>query len=483
MDCLLGIDIGTAGTKSILFTTNGDYVDTDYIPYSITYPSEGLAEQNPEDWWLALVTTVKNILSRNNGANVLAMSLSTQGGCTLLLDESFRPICNAVSWLDSRAKETSGLMRTQIGEDELYRACGWPGINGMNFATILWFKEKMPAIYNRTQFFASTVDYLNYRLTGVFTIDYSNLAMTSFLDLKKRDWSDKALAIAGLSRSKVSRIIPSGKVLGTLNAQAANELGLPRDVSVVSGAHDQYCASIGAGAIENGDCVLSTGTAWVLTVTSDTMLFNDSRTIHPCIHVLENKYGLLTTVPSGGNSLNWFQHTFRPDADFETLNSAAESVYPGCDNLQFIPQKVSGNNSGLFANIDNSHSFNHFARSVFEGVALANRRHLDAFSKSGISVSKVIMIGGGAKSFVWPQIVADVSNVPVIIPDQREASCTGAAMLAGVGSGTYPSIETAVTRFIGGNKTICQPNERNVAVYAKKYREFSAILDNTVLHQ
>ena len=478
MECLLGIDIGTTGTKSILFTTGGEYVDSDYMPYSVSYPCEDHAEQNPEDWWNALVTTARNIISRNSNADIRSMSLSTQGGCLLLLDDNSRPVYDAVSWLDTRAKESSGNMLKHIREDELYRTCGWPGIKGLNFATILWFKEKRPDIYHRARYFASTIDYLNFRFTGVFAIDYTNLAMTSFLDLNNRDWSEKALTIAGLTHDNVPRIVPSGTVIGTLNADAADELGLSRDVVLVSGAHDQYCASIGAGAIENGDCVLSTGTAWVLTVTSDTMLFNDSRTIHPCIHVLENKYGLLTTVPSGGNSLNWFQHTFRPGADFETLSLAAENVSPGCNNLQYIPQKTSGNNSGLFANIDHSHSLDHFTRSIFEGVALANRRHLETFSQNGIPVGKIIMIGGGARSSLWPQIVADVSNIPVIIPDQTEAACTGAAMLAGVGCGVYPSIEAAATRFIGGNKTMYQPDEGNVAVYEKKYREFSAILDN-----
>ena len=206
MDYVIGIDIGTTGTKSALFNSNGNLLDSEYISYPVTYPFKNWAEQNPENWWNALASTVKHIASRNKEINnVKAISLSTQGGCLILLDENFCPICNSVSWLDHRSQEISELLKENISEDELYKTSGWSNTNCLNLPTIFWFKEKRPDIFKKVRYFASTIDYINYRLTGVFSIDYTNLAMTMFLDLHKRDWSDKALQIVNISfRPKLS---------------------------------------------------------------------------------------------------------------------------------------------------------------------------------------------------------------------------------------------------------------------------------------
>jgi len=475
MDCLLGIDIGTTGTKSALFTVNGDFVDSDYQSYPITYPGEDRAEQDPGDWWNALVCTVRVVVSRNEGLIVRAMSLSTQGGCLVLLDDNFRPVCNAVSWLDTRAKEVSDLILKEISEDELYKTCGWSSVNGMDFATTVWFKEKMPEIYNQARYFCSTIEYINYRLSGTFAIDYTNLALTGFLDLNTLSWSKKALSIAGITHSHVADIIPSGTGIGKLKPSIADELGLPEDVVLVSGAHDQYCANIGAGAVDIGDCVLSTGTAWVLNATADRMVFNESRTIHPCAHVLDSKYGLMTAVSSGGKSLKWFRNTFCPELNFESLSREAGKAEVGCGGLMFIPKNVFRNKKASFLNIDTMHTIGYFIRAVFEGVAFANNRHLEDFSQAGIPIQKIIMIGGGAGSSVWPQIVADISHIPLTVPEQKEAACAGAAMLAGAGCGIFPSVEEASGHFTG-NTNLIEPDEQNAVMYKALFEEFKNVL-------
>jgi len=472
LDCLLGIDIGTTGTKSALFASSGELVDIAYQSYPITYPGENRAEQDPEDWWRALVATVRSVVSKNSAGNsVRAMSLSTQGGCLVLLDEKFRPLCHTVSWLDKRAREITDILVRDISEEELYRTCGWPGVNGMSFASTVWFKEKMPELFAQACYFCSTIEYINYRLTGTFCIDYTNLAMTAFLDLDTMNWSDKTLSIAGINRSHVADIIPSGKGIGKLKQSAADELGLSADVLLVSGAHDQYCASIGAGNIAIGDCVLSTGTAWVLTATSDRMVFNERRTIHPCAHVLDNRYGLMTTVPSGGNSLTWFRDTFCPELSYETLSEKAGNAEPGCGGLMFVPRTGHGNRKSLFANIDTMHTISHFIRAVFEGVAYANNRHLEDFSQAGVPIDTILMTGGGAGSSVWPRIVADISRIPITVPDQKEAACAGAAMLAGAGCSMFASIEEASGRFTGHARYI-EPDDRTASVYEGMYERF-----------
>jgi len=479
MKSLLGIDIGTTAAKCALFGIDGHLIDVEYKGYSITYPREGWAEQNPEDWWNALVDTVKKVISRNKSkTNVTAMSLSTQGGCLVLLDDYFQPVYNAVSWLDHRARENIDYIQREISPDILYKNCGWGNLDCLSFPTVLWFKKNNPELFKKVRYCASTIDYLNHRLTGKFSIDCSNLAMTLFLDLFKKDWSDEVLGIAGLTRNNVPEIIESGNIIGAIKQDAAEEMGLSKDVLLISGAHDQYCSSIGAGAVHNGDCILSTGTAWVLTVTSDKLLFDNNQSIHPCIHLVENKYGLLMSVPSGGNSLNWFQTTFQPGLTYEELSREAEKSETGSKGLIFIPRDTSKSGNSAFLNIDPVHTSSCFTRAVFEGVALANRKHMEIFFENDIKISKLIMIGGGAGSSVWPQIVADVSNVPVAIPNQKETACAGAAILAGMGSKLFSSIEEAGELFTGENKII-KPVEKNAEIYNKMYGDFINYLEYT----
>lgn len=478
MDCLLGIDIGTTGTKSALFSVNGDLIDSDYRSYPVAYPRENHAEQDPENWWNSLVGTVNNLVERKrDGDRVTAMSLSTQGGCLVLLDENFRPLYPAVSWLDKRAAEVSHVIRPHVSEEELYRTGGWGNLDALTFPAVVWFREKRPELFARARYCASTIDYLNHRLSGRFSTDCSNLALTELLDLHARDLSDRILDIAGITRENVSDVVPSGTPLGRLRPDSARELGLPEDVVLVSGAHDQYCASIGAGAVNSGGCVLSAGTAWVLLVTSDMLVFDESMVIHPCVHVFDGKYGLLTSVPSGGNSLNWFQSTFRPGEDFESLGREAEKVGAGSDGLLFIPNNVSKSGRGAFLNIDTVHTPGHFTRSVFEGVAMANRIHLETFSARGIPVEKLIMIGGGARSALWPRIVADCANIPLVVPDQREAACAGAAMLAGVGSDRFRTIEEACGTFLAPNRTLINPRPEQAVLYDAAYEKFIEMVD------
>jgi len=480
MKYLLGIDVGTTGTKSALFDENGSLVDIEYKSYSIQYPEEGWVEQDADDWWNALVETVRAVVSRNAcGSEVVSVCLATQGGALILLDENFHPVYNAVSWLDTRAKETSEKLTQRISVKELYETCGWPIVGGLNFPNVFWFREKRLELLKKTCYFASTIDYINYLLTGKFCIDYTNLAIEMFLDLNTRDYSDKILQIAGIARSSVPEIVPSGNVIGRLTNNAAKTLGLPGSVVVVSGAHDQYCANIGAGAVNVGDCVLSAGTAWVLLATCEKLYFNeDSLTgqgitsaLFPGLHPLDGKYGLMTSVPFGGNSLKWFRDVLRPGTDYKQLNKDVFTVNSGSGGLLFIPIMSSHSGKGAFLGIDGIHTMKHFTRAVFEGVSFVNRRHFDMIQEAGVAMNNLIMIGGGAKSSVWPQIVADVCNVPVILPELRDSACAGAAILAGVGSGVFNSIEKASEK-ITGKKSLIKPVKQNVEIYKAQYEKF-----------
>lgn len=436
MEYVLGIDVGTTGTKSALFTLQGELIDIEYKSYPITYPKVGWAEQDPRDWWNALSDATRAVVKRNGVRKaVRSLSLSTQGGCLVLLDRDFSPVCSAVSWMDRRAGEISDQLERRISAGELYRTCGWPVLDGLGFPTLYWFRQKKPDVLKKARYVASTVDYLNRLLTGRFAIDYTNLALTGFLDLSTRGLSDKTMGIAGITADALPEVLPSGRMIGRLSAGAASELGLSEDAAVVSGAHDRYCESIGAGAVDPGDCVLGAGTSWVLLAASDSLLFHKPRisgrgfvrSIFPGLHPIEGRFGLMTVVPYGGNSLRWFRDVLRPEVSFQQLNEQASEVPAGSEGLLFIPISSSSSGKGSFLNIDGLHTVKHFTRAVYEGVAFVTKIHFDLFRRAGLGIGKLVMIGGGARSSLWPRIVADVCGVPVELPQRQEAACAGAA--------------------------------------------------------
>lgn len=477
MDCLLGIDIGTSGTKSALVGSDGKYLDSEYYPYSIISPQESRAEQDPEDWWTGIVQTVRTLNARKRKTDrIVALSLSTQGGTLLLLDENFSPLGNAVSWLDKRSRETSHELEKRISAEQLYRGCGWSVTDGLAFPLIFWFRQKNPAALKKARYCSSTIDFLNHRLAGRFTTDLSNLAMTQLLDLDKRSWSAQCLDIAGISENQLAEIVPSGNVIAPIDRKAARELGLDPSVLIVSGAHDQYCANIGAGARSPGDCVLSSGTAWVATVVWDKPVFNAERTIHPCPHLLDGCYGLMSSIPSGCNSLNWFQRTFRQDRSVEELGRIAWNAPPGCGGLMFVPPGFSRDRKGAFTGFDTTCSTEYFVRAIMEGVAFSTRQLLDSFRRNGVEISRIIMTGGGARSPLWPQIVADATEVPLLSHKQTEASCAGAAILAGVGCGIYDSIEAAPGSFTLEGQII-NPEENTAGVYRRQFERFRSLTE------
>lgn len=484
MDYVLGIDVGTTGTKSALFTGDGELVDIEYTSYPIAYPEEGWAEQDPQHWWEALAKTTRTVVERTGkGSAISSLSLSTQGGCLVLLDTNFTPVRPAVSWMDRRASAVSDQLVQRISVSELYHICGWPVLDSLNFPTIFWFRHKKPGILKKVKYFASTIDYLNHLLTGRFAIDYTNLALTGFLDLKVKNYAEKTMRIAGITSDNLPEIVPSGKVLGTLSTTAAGKLGLSEEVLVVSGAHDRYCESLGAGAIHPGDCVLGAGTSWVLLATSDSLLFHKPRStdrgfvrsMFPGPHPVEDKYGLMTVVPYGGNSLRWFRDVMRSASSFEQLNDDASGVDIGAEGLMFIPISSSTSGKGSFQGIDGIHTINHFTRAVFEGVAFVNRIHFDLFRQAGLRVGKLIMIGGGTKSTIWPQIVADVCNVPVELPRIQEAACAGAAVLAASGCGIFSSIGEGSATFKGESSRIL-PSQKHAEQYAERFETFLRFL-------
>jgi len=480
MDYVIGIDVGTTNTKSILLSGKGKIIDSKSVSYSLHYPAEGWVEQNPEDWWQAVVKTVRGLIAENTKCleSLRGISLSSQGATLVSLNEQYEPVYPGISWMDTRASEISCELEEEISIREIYELTGWPLLNGFCFPNIYWLRKYKPDIFAEVRYFGSTIDFINQKLTGRFAIDKTNLAMMLLIDLNTGDYSQRILDILGLTQDYFPEIIPSGLAIGPLGKKAADELGLPETVPVISGGHDQYCGNIGSGSIQTGDCTLSAGTAWVFNGVTDDLFYAPIGksgqgmvgSVCPGIHILPGRKGLMSVTPFGGNSLTWFRDVFQPGISFQELDGAAVTAEPG-SGLSFIPIMGSASGRGAFLNISGSHTLGDFIRSIYEGVAFINKKNFDVYGKAGVEIKKLIMIGGGVNSAVWPQITADVCGVPVQIPDVKEAPCLGAGIIAAVGCGIFSSYRTAAEKCIRIEKII-KPEMARIQYYGRRYNQF-----------
>lgn len=490
MRYLIGVDIGTTGTKTVVFDEEGREIASAYRGYEVRSERADYAEQDAEDWWRALVETVREATAAvPDKREIAALSLSTQGGSLVAVDENGIPTQRAISWLDCRVGEDElAALRAGKEEDYHYLHTGWPLGGRYNLAQIKWLQNHRPEIYRKSRMFLSTSDYLYYHLTGRAVTDYTSAGITNLEDLRGRCWDAAGMADLGIDTGRLGELLPSGAPIGSLTCQAARTLGLPETVLAVNGGMDQYCGALGAGAVQQGDLMLATGTSWVLLGTYPDLVFDRGSYFAPCPHILPERYGLMATVPTGGISMEWFRRVFRtpPQAGraaeegFADIDRAAAEKPPGADGVLFYPH-FSGStcptwsdaNRAAFLGINLSHDRGHFARAVMEGVVFQMREIIDAMRENGGKTNRIHMIGGASKSALWRGIVADVTGLPVLSSRSPNAACTGAAMVAAVGAGILPDYREASRRFCE-TAAVIHPDEAAHALYESCFADYQA---------
>jgi len=469
---LLGIDVGTTGAKVALFDEAGRFIDGAGQEYPLLHPAPDQVEQDPEDWWRATVAATHEVLGRHADAAgaVAGLSVSTQGGCTLLLDKESRPLGNAISWLDTRSKDFCAKWAKDPGDAFFFQRAGWSMKSCLSLTQLEWLRVNRPDDFVRAALMVGTLDYMNLRLTGRAASDSTNAAISQLMSLKTLDWSDELLAFPQMQRGKMPPIIPSGQPVGKLTVEAASELGVNRDAVVASGAHDQYCAALGAGVTEAGDCLLSCGTAWVTLAITSRLVHDPAMRVYPGPHVVPGKWGLLQSVPVAGVVLRWFREAFCEEMSYDEISRAAASVPAGAEGLLFVTAPVGGGGFH-FSGAQLNHSRGHFARAIMEGIVCRIRQCLENLAAIGAPTKRLVMIGGGAKSSVWPRIVTDLTGLRTDLPEVSEAACRGAAILGGIGAGVFRDFTDAERRFIIRSRTA--PTSVNArTVYEEHYRRF-----------
>ena len=477
---LIGTDIGTTGTKSMLFSENGELLAHAYAAYPLRTPALDRCEQDATDWWNALVSTIRSVVKEAHAEDrVAAISLSLQGGTLVPVDEKLRPLRPAIVWSDNRCFAEAESFAARFGADYLYEKTGWNLGAGLNAMQTAWLRENEPDVFRKTAMFLSVPDYISAKLTGRAACDISDAGINQFADIRDFSYDPAILDFAGIDERKLGEIVPSGAAIGKLTDEAKATLGLTGDVLLAAGAHDQYAALLGAGVLESGDVLIGTGTAWVVTALTDNENFSSG--FAQSVSAVPGKWGSLVSLSTGGVCLDWLRGNVSVGADAEKKIPYAvldaEAGKRAAGNVQFFPY-FSGASyphkdaraRAAFVGLDLSHDRYDMARAVMEGVAFQTVWTLSAFDKR-YGIRRLKMSGGATKSDVWTRIVANIASRSVSIPATPDLTCVGAAILAGVGCGAFATPAEGYAALAVQERTV-EPDKEGAKRYAALLPQF-----------
>jgi len=453
MSHLMGIDLGTSSVKVVLAGEGGHIDGLGSADYDIHQPQAGMAEQAPQEWWQSVVSAVRQALAgAEDSISVGAIGLDGQMHGTVLLDEDAQPLTPAVIWPDQRTERQVQEITELVGAKHLIEITGSPIAAGFQAATVRWFQQERPDIWERTRWVLLPKDYLRWRLTGEFASDPSDACSTLLLDARTRDWSADLLSILEIDPEKMPPVQPSISVSGQLLAGAAAELGFPPGIPVITGAGDTASSVLGAGVTQPDTLLLNISTGGQLVQPVFDLQLDYEGRFHNFCTALEPRahqagWYKMGGILAAGLALRWLRDNVFANQGkqaYEQLTAWAEGVALGAEGLLFLPHLVgertpymNSNARGMFLGLTLGHGQPHLVRAVMEGVGLAFYQAYGALAESGSPPERIVLAGGGARSPLWRQIMADIFNLPVRRLQVVEQSAMGAALLAGGGIGRF----------------------------------------------
>jgi xylulokinase len=488
---LLGIDLGTTGCKAALYDIYGSVLAKSYREYRFIIPDKNCVEEDPEDWWVKTIEVIRDIVTHNKNiaTNIYGIGISCTNAL-VAVDRNGIPLINAIMQLDHRSMVLTEEMKRIIPPDVIFSKTGNRLVSGTVTAPmILWIKRNLPEIYEKTYKFLAPAGFLVHRLTGRFTIDFSRASTTSLFNIKNSSWDCELLENFQISQDKMPEIFNSHEVVGHVTKQAAELTSLKEGTPVVAGVMDTVAAGIGIGSHNTSEPFLIMGSVGriclPLTETGFSDIFFNSR------NTSEIPYLSMAPINGVGNSMKWFRDTFssneaeiakqRGISVFDIFSTKAADSEFGSKGLIYLPYIVgersphwNSHAKGVFFGITTAHQKKEFIRSIMEGVAYALRNNLDIMKSFYKKDIHKLRIGGGcASSDVWTQIVADVLNVELIKTEHTECETLGAAILAGVGTGMFSSIQAAGKNIIKETHTTIPDRDRH-----RKYEDYYNIFNN-----
>ena len=480
MKYLIGIDIGTSGTKSVLFDTEGNTVASATADYPLYQPENGWAEQNPQDWWKAVCSTLSEISKKACG-EICGIGLSGQMHGLVMLDENNEVIRDAIIWCDGRTTEECNEIESIIGHDRLLEITGNPALEGFTASKIMWVKKHEPENFRRCRHILLPKDYIRYMLTGVYATDVSDASGMQLLDVGKRCWSGEVLNKLGIKQDLLAKVYESPEVTGYITETAANLCVLKEGIPVAAGAGDNAAAAIGTGVCENGKAFTTIGTSGVVFAHTDEMIFDPKGRIHTFCCAVPGAWHVMGVTQAAGLSLSWFKNQFAKDLPYNEIDRLCEKIPIGSDNLIYLPYLMGErtpvldtNARGVFFGLSAMHTRAHMARAIMEGVSYSLKNCLDVLDESGVAATDMALCGGGAKGSFWRSMIADIFNMPIKIMQSEEGPALGAAILAGCASGIFKNVPEGCEKLVKA-KHEQQPNKTNHAEYEKYYEIYNSL--------
>ncbi|MCL2662463.1 MAG: xylulokinase [Oscillospiraceae bacterium] len=470
MKYLLGIDLGTSGTKTVLFNDAGKAVCSASEEYPLLQPNNGWAEQDPADWWNACVLTLKRVISDSkiNPRDIAGIGFSGQMHGLVMLDDKGEVVRNSIIWCDGRTADECDEITKRVGESRLVEITGNHALTSFTAGNILWVRNHEPELYKKCKHILLPKDYLRFKLTGKLGMEASDASGMNLLDIRTRNWSDEVLKKLDINPELLPDVYESSGIAGSITAEAAALTNLAEGTPVVYGGGDNAAAAIGTGVVESGKAFITIGTSGVLFAHSDEVAVDKGGRVNTFCAAVPNAWAVFGCTLSAGLSLQWLRNNFfLPEMKvaeglgkdtYDIMTAQAERIPIGANRLIFMPYLMGErspildpNARAVFFGLSAIHTKYDMLRSVMEGVIYAQRQCLDIHRDMGIEFGEIYATGGGGSSPLWRQMIADIFDLPVVTVQNREGPALGAAILAGVGAGMYKSVADACKEIIKVN--------------------------------
>jgi xylulokinase len=478
----IGIDIGTSGTKTVLFDAQGNAVASAAAEYPLRQPRNGWAEQDPLDWKNAVFQTLRAVTAGVEKEKIVGIGLSGQMHGLVMLDGNGAVLRPAILWCDGRTAAECAEITEAVGAARLIELTANPALPGFTASKILWVRKHEPEIYAKCAHILLPKDYIRYCLTGEFATEVSDASGMQLLDVGKRRWSKEVLDKLAIDERLLARVYESPEITGAVHAVAARETGLAAGIPVAGGAGDNAAAAVGVGCVEDGKAFTTLGTSGVVYAHMSEMRFDPAGRAHTFCCAVPGKWHIMGVTQGAGLSIRWFRDTFCPgETDYKNLDALAAASPVGANKLLYLPYlmgertpHLDPNARGVFFGISAIHQKGDFFRAVMEGVSYSQKDCAGVLAAAGAATDDMTLCGGGAASPLWRQMLADVYGTPVKTTVSEEGPALGAAILALVGAKVYPSVEDACKQIVKIKNTE-NPNAENAEKYKKVYAQYAAL--------
>jgi xylulokinase len=484
MQLLLGIDLSTTGAKALLIDRDGRVVSSATTPLNLSTPHPLWSEQDPHEWWTATTSSIAQALATANasGLDVAAIGLTGQMHGLVLLDDRGEVLRPAILWNDQRCGAECDEIRVRIDRAELVQITGNDALTGFTAPKILWVERHEPEIHRRIRHILLPKDYIRYKLTGALAMDKADGSGTMLFDLRKRTWSSQIVNALNISPDWLPPTFEGHEITGEVTREAAALTGLRPGTPVVAGGGDQSAQAVGTGVVRPGTIAVTLGTSGVVFAATESALIEPEGRLHAFCHAVAGRWHLMGVMLSAAGSLQWYRDNLACDRSFADLVDEAAGVAAGSEGLIFLPY-LSGERTphpdplarGAWIGLTMRHGQAHLTRSVLEGVAFGIKDMFCLMRDAGLgAIEEVRVSGGGAKSLLWRQILADTLDAELVSVSTTEGAAFGAALLAGVGVGVWSDVDAACAQTIRTSGRVI-PNNQTSEIYASLYEQYQRL--------